>query len=227
MYDPVARENEIMDTLREFADSGLEFVVVGGYAVSAFRHRFSIDADIVIRKGDRGKFEQILHERNYRKAFSTQLENICSSEFVRYENSGLKVNIDLLIGGLGVRQTGAAFSFEFLWDNSAKKLIEGTDKAVKTHVPSREILIVLKLHSGRLTDLRDVAALSFDLNLNVIRKNLFIGNQSVLKKNMEKLKALTEKPEFRDSFKGVFMEKGYRINPNEINKLAKLESSSK
>lgn len=222
MYDPVERENEIMDTLQKFADSGHDFVVVGGYAVSAFRHRFSIDADIVIRKEDREKFEKMLRERGYRKMVSMQLENVYSSEFARYENSKLKVNMDLLTGGLGVRQTGASFSFEFLLANSSKKLIEGIEKAVRACVPEKEILIILKLHSGRLTDLRDVAALSFNLNLDVIRRHLFRGNQSILRKNMEKLKALIEKPEFQDSFKGVFMEKGYRINPDEIRKLARL-----
>lgn len=223
MHDPVERENGIMDMLKKFADSGPDFVVVGGYGVSAFRHRFSIDADIVIRKEDKEKFEKMLRGRGYRKTISMRLGNLYSSEFMRYENSKLKVSMDLLIGGLGVRQTGAAFSFEFLLANSSKKLIEGMEKAVKAHVPEKEILIILKLHSGRLTDLRDVAALSFNLNMDIIRNHLFRGNQSILLKNMEKLKTLLEKPEFQDSFKGVFMEKGYRIDPDEIRKLAGLK----
>jgi hypothetical protein len=137
MYDPVERENEIMNMLKKFADNGLEFVIVGGYAVSAFRHRFSIDADIVIMKGDKEKFEKILKDENYRKTISMQLKNIYSSEFVRYENKELKVSIDLLIGGLEARQTRASFSFEFLFKNSSKRLIEGVEKAVEARVPRR------------------------------------------------------------------------------------------
>jgi len=45
----VERENEILKTIRAFADAGLDFVVVGGYAVSGLgRHRFSVDLDVVI-----------------------------------------------------------------------------------------------------------------------------------------------------------------------------------
>ena len=46
---------------------------------------------------------------------SKELENLYSTKFERYEkNVGLPVNVDLLIGGMGVRQTNAAFSFDFL-----------------------------------------------------------------------------------------------------------------
>jgi hypothetical protein len=68
-----------------------------------------------------------------------------------------------------------------------------------------------------------VAALGFNLDMDVIRESLFRGNRNVLRKNMKKLGSLIEKTEFRDSFKGVFMEKGYRINPGEIRKLVMLK----
>lgn len=223
MHDFVERENEIIEILRRLADSGLEFVVVGGYAVSAFRHRFSVDADIVIRKEDRGIFEDILRKEGYKKTISMQLKNTYSSEFVRYERGELNISVDLLIGGLAARQTGASFSFDLLFKNSSKRPIEGIEKAVKAHVPRREILIILKLHAGRLTDMRDVAALSFDLELDVIKRYLFRGNQAVLGENMKRLESMIEKPEFQDSFKGVFMEKGYRIDPDEIRKVARLK----
>ena len=41
MYDLVKRENEILETLNDFLDNKLIFILVGGYAVSAFKHRFS------------------------------------------------------------------------------------------------------------------------------------------------------------------------------------------
>ena len=42
----VERENEILKTIRAFADAGLDFVAVGGYAVSGLgRHRFSVDLE--------------------------------------------------------------------------------------------------------------------------------------------------------------------------------------
>ena len=34
--------------LQKFIDAGLDLIVIGGYGVSAYKHRFSIDADLVI-----------------------------------------------------------------------------------------------------------------------------------------------------------------------------------
>jgi len=53
----IERENEILKTIRSLADSGLDFVVIGGYAVSGFgRHRFSVDLDVVIDEKDLDAF---------------------------------------------------------------------------------------------------------------------------------------------------------------------------
>jgi hypothetical protein len=209
--------------IETFSRENLEFVVVGGYAVSAFRHRFSIDADILIRREDRDKFEKILKEGGYKKAMTKSLENVYSSEFVRYDKTNPKVSIDLMIGGIASRQTGASFGFDFIFANSDTMTIEGIQNAVKARVPKREIQIIMKLHSGRLTDLRDVAALSWDLDMEIIRKHLFRGNLSMLKKTMEKLGSLTEEPNFVDSFKGVFMERGKSMKASEVKKLANLK----
>ncbi|MBI2675202.1 MAG: hypothetical protein HYX24_01990 [Candidatus Aenigmarchaeota archaeon] len=222
MFDFGARENEIMETLQAFAGAGLEFVVVGGYAVSAYRHRFSIDADVVIRKEDATRFEKILEKRRYKKTVTKKLENAYSSEFVRYERKDIKVSIDLLIGGLGMRQTGASVGFDFLFENSSRMKITGTEKSVVVRVPRREVLIILKLHAGRLTDLRDVAALSYGLDMEIIRKHLFRGDRKALQEHLKTLEELMDKPEFQDSFKGVFMEEEYRIRPDEIRKIARL-----
>ncbi|MCX6814254.1 MAG: hypothetical protein NTY20_01190 [Candidatus Aenigmarchaeota archaeon] len=224
MFELVERENEILGMLEKLAARGLDFAVIGGYGVSAYRHRFSVDADIVIRKEDAEKFENILKESGYRKTISRVLENTYSSEFVRYEKSQPNVNMDMLIGGIGVRQTGASFGFDFIFGNSGKKEIEGSERSVTCMVPIKELLIILKLHSGRLTDLRDVAALSFNLDIGFIKKHLFRGDAKILKGNMKKLESLLEKQEFQDSFKGVFMEKEYKINVPEIKKLANLSS---
>jgi len=47
----LARENEILRIIKSFVKSKLEFILVGGYAVSALaRQRFSVDCDVVIPK---------------------------------------------------------------------------------------------------------------------------------------------------------------------------------
>ena len=223
MLNPLERENEIISVLEALKGLGLDFILVGGYAVSAYRHRFSIGADVVIRKGDKPRFEEMLRSRGYKRMIGKQLDDAYSSEYVRYGKNEPKADVDLLIGGIAIRQTGAAYSFELLMENSKEMTIEVSEKSVNARVPRREMLIALKLHSGRLTDLRDVAALAFKLDFALIKKILFRGNAEVLERNMKQLGALINKEGFRDSFKGVFMEKGYRIDAGEIRRLSMMK----
>lgn len=218
MYDLVKKENEIIETLKKFSDKKLVFLLVGGYAVSAFKHRFSIDADVVIKKEDLEKFERILKDGDYKKTIAKKLENLYSSEFIRYERKESKVSIDLMIDGVGSRTTNAVFSFKFLLEHSKKRLIEGIEKSIKANVPVKEVLIILKLHSGRLTDIRDIVALAYDLDFNIIRNNIFVGKHDMIKQNILKLLSLIEKKEFIDSFKGVFVEKKYDVDFNTVKK---------
>jgi len=60
MEDLIKKENSIFEILQKFIDSSLNFIIVGGYAVSSFKHRFSVDADIVIKNEDLKDFEKIL-----------------------------------------------------------------------------------------------------------------------------------------------------------------------
>ena len=67
MFELINRENKIFEILQRFIDAELDFVMIGGYAVSVFKHRFSVDADIVIRKEDKEKFEKVLLENKFKK----------------------------------------------------------------------------------------------------------------------------------------------------------------
>src|SRR3989344_8953533 len=116
MEELIKKENEIFDILQRFIDLDLDFIIVGGYAVSAYKHRFSVDADIVIKSIDLKKFEDILNRYGFNKTISKDLENIYSSRFMRYEKEF--ASIDMLIDALASRQTDASFGFELLFENS-------------------------------------------------------------------------------------------------------------
>ena len=165
MEDLIKKENEIFEILQKFIDSNLNFIVVGGYAVSAFKHRFSVDADIVIKNEDLLKFEEVLKESNFNKTIVKELENNYSSKFIRYEKD--KASIDMLIDALASRTTNASFSYELIFNNSIKKKIIGIEKEVPVRIPVKELLIIMKLHSGRLTDFRDIAALAKGADLEL------------------------------------------------------------
>lgn len=214
----IERENEIFDILSEL--SGLDFVLIGGYAVSAYKHRFSVDADIVIRKTDLPKFEDILHKKGYRKTISKELENTYSTEFTRYEKKeGLTVSVDLLIGGMGIRQTNACISFDKLYSNSEKKKIVGIEKEIGLRIPTREMLIALKLNAGRLTDLRDVVALSENFNPSKVKSMMDLGNIQIVKDTINKILGLLDDKGFMDSYKGVFIEKKFKPNTKLLKRL--------
>lgn len=221
--DYIERENTIFDALQALVSAGLNFIVVGGYAVSAYKHRFSVDVDIVIKAQDKAKFEEVLKKNGFVKTIVKDLDHVYAPEFIRYELKGkLPVSVDLLIGGIGSRTTGASFSFEQLQEHAEKKKVVGTEKEVTVQIPKREILIALKLHSGRLTDFRDIAALAKNIDIDLIEGILWRGKTDVVKENIKKLILLLDKKEFMDSFKGVFMEKKYDIDSDEIRKLKKL-----
>lgn len=224
MFDTfIKRENQIFEILQEFADAGLEFVVVGGYAVSAYKHRFSVDVDIVVKRNDMEKFTLILAKNKFVKTIFKQLENEYSSQFVRYEKKDeLPVSFDMLIDGLGVRQTNAAFGYDLLRSYSEKKKIRGIEKEVVLLVPRRELLVAMKLHAGRATDLRDVAALCKGLDLALIRKVIQRGDTAPVKESIAKLISLLDNTDFINSFKGIFLEKKYDLDTQEIKKLRKL-----
>ena len=220
MKDLIEKENLVFDILQRFLDEGIEFVIVGGYAVSAFKHRFSIDADIVVQAKDLEKFESILKKKGFSKVIEKKLENIYSSGFIRYEKD--RIGIDILIDALASRTTDASFSYSLLSMNSAKRKLIGIEKELIARIPSKELLIVMKLHSGRLTDMRDIAALAKSTNLETIRRFLFIGNLKALQKNMDKLGVVVKHKNFIDSFKGVFIEKKFDIDVKQVERIAKL-----
>ena len=213
----IKRENEIFEAIEAFQK--LECTLIGGYAVSAYKHRFSVDADIVIKKHDFPEFKKILTRLGFMETISKKLENMYSTEFKRFEKkTGLPVSIDLLLGGMGVRQTGTAISFEKIWENSETRKITGIEKSVRARIPTREMLIVLKLQAGRLTDFRDIVALSEMFDPEKVRGMLEVNNQ--VKENISRLIALTDDRKFMDSFKGVFMEKRFTPRIDLLKKLS-------
>lgn len=224
MEELIKKENDIFDILQRFIDAKLAFIIVGGYAVSAFKHRFSVDADIVIQSEDLQKFEAIVKKENFRKTSEKELENIYSSRFMRYEKD--TASVDFMIDAVTARATAASFSYKLLADHSIEKKIIGIEKEISAKIPIKELIIAMKVHSGRLTDLRDIAALARGTDLDKIRKFLFIGDQNTLNANLKKIAQVVNDKNFVDSFKGVFIEKKFDVDLNQVEQIAKLTSSS-
>jgi len=225
MRNLIERENEIFSILNKFSNKNLEFILVGGYAVSAYKHRFSVDADIVIKEKDVEIFEETLKSEGFQKQQSRELEDIYASKFIRYEKKEPLISIDLMINALASRTTNASFSFDLILKNSEIKKIIGIEKEAKVKIPNKELLIAMKLHSGRLTDFRDIAALAKSTDIEKIKQLIARGDTIPLKTNLINLSKTINDKKFIDSFKGVFIEKKFDIDTIQLEKISKLSST--
>lgn len=204
----IERENEILKTVRSLAEARLDFVVVGGYAVSALaRHRFSVDCDIVVPKNRLGDFESILGKEGFMKHVERAgFDEIYAGEFVSYkkEIAGLPVTIDLLVGSLVCRATKAAWSFEYVKRHSMVANISGTEASVSCRVPERELLIAFKIHSARRADVRDIIMLRENADFEKVLGHMRKGDTEALKGQVKNIIAALEDKNLVDSLKGVF-----------------------
>jgi len=199
----VDRENEIFDVLQAFKSEDLDFVVVGGYGVSAYQHRFSVDADLVIQSKDLDRFVEVLDKKGFKK--DTDRDLVYSGRYLAYvKDQELPVTIDVLVDELQCRQTDASWSYNHFQENSVEKEIEGSEESVRVRVPTEELLIAVKLHSGRLTDTRDVVALIDNADLDEVERHINRGDQKLLRKGLENINQSVSDSDFEDSFKGVF-----------------------
>ena len=195
------REQEVMRILALLLEKELDFIVVGGYAVSTYKKRFSIDLDIVVKENDLEKFEKMLEKEGYSLHYEKKIALLYGENFKRFmkKMKNLPVDMDLLINGLVSRTTNATWSFDYIKKHSVKRKLSNLEFLT----PERELLIAMKIHSGRLSDVRDVVAL-MPCNKETIKKHLLKGDIKKLKQSMKKQMDFLEKPQFDDSFKGIF-----------------------
>ncbi len=195
------REREVMKILNLFIDKKLDFVVVGGYAISTYKKRFSIDLDVVVKEEDLEKFEKALEKEGYALHYEKEIALMYGENFKRFmkKMKNLPVDIDLLINGLVSRTTGATWGLDYIKRNSIKRKLNNSEFLT----PEKELLIAMKFHSGRLSDIRDIVAL-MPCDKDKLRKHLLNGDIKKLKESIEKQVAFLDKPQFNDSFKGIF-----------------------
>ncbi len=204
----VKRENEIMWALHGFVEEKLDFVVVGGYAVSGLgKHRFSVDCDVVISKMKLGKTEEVLKRHGYERDFEKKgFDGTYAGEFVRYKKKvgELPVTFDLLVDSLVCRTTGASWSFEYIKKHSVKTDIGGIEASVRCAVPEKELMIAFKVHSARRTDVRDTVMLMENSDLDKVLTHLRRGKPELLKEQINKILEMLNDEKLVDSLKGVF-----------------------
>lgn len=215
----IDRENDIFNILNSLKNEQIDFILVGGYAVSAFKHRFSVDVDLIVKEEQLKAILAVLKKNNFEEYKSRDLENIYQGKFKSFiKKTKLPVTVDLLINSISSRQTKACWGFALFKDNSEEKEVKGIEKSVIAKVPLKELLIAMKIHSGRLTDIRDVVAISEGSDFNKVVEFTRRGDLDKLRAGLIKFEEIIINKNFIDSFKGVFSLENFPLTNFEYSK---------
>lgn len=205
-----ARSEALVEVLQELQESEIEFVLVGGYAISQFQTRFSTDLDLVIAPDDHDDVVAFLRNRGFERMTDLEVppeETIYEREielFERTEGLAHPVGVDLLVNGLGCRQTGAEWSFDYLRTHSTVRTISGGTRSATAQTADGEILVAAKLHSARKTDLADVLAAVPEIAFGKVESHLHRGDEDALRSQLEDAQAFIEEGGLDHRFKSIF-----------------------
>jgi len=202
------REALCLDLLRKLPQ---RFVLIGGYAASSFDFpRFSVDLDLVVKGRDAPGFAAMAKREGFELVQDAgEFSKFYKGRVMRFEKKvdSLPVSVDLFVNMVQSRQTDAAYSFDYFWENSEIRRVVGSGAKdhAEVRVANREMLIALKINSMRMSDQRDIIALSNGpIDAAKILGHLRRAPKDSILRHLDIISATLEKPESKDSIKGVF-----------------------
>ena len=201
------RSDALIELLNEITQAGHEYVLVGGYAVSAFNARFSTDLDIVVAPDSKAEFAEFLERQGFEETDSHAKEWFYDTEVIEYEKRltpQQPIGFDLLVNGLGCRQTEAQWSFDYLYDHSHQQQVSGGTVTTTARVIDGAVLVAAKLHSGRETDLRDILAVAEEIDLDTVTTHLLRGDDDALREQLEEGLEILEGDELKHGYRSDF-----------------------
>lgn len=216
----VAREAEVLKTLQTIRQSGEKFTLVGGYAVNTYSTlpRYSVDCDLVVTRSQLNRFSSILDDQGYTDegaVYLNGIEGLETRKFVK-KVGGEKVSVDLLVDGVRCRQTAAVWKEVECAKTSRELRVTGVNGSVLSSVASRDLLISMKLHSGRDTDLRDIVMLARDSDWEKVKKLSNRGVREKLIDQLDKEIATLSNGQFESQLKAAFTSK-----QNEVGRISR------
>jgi hypothetical protein len=204
------RSEALIDVLEELEHSDIGFVLVGGYAISQFETRFSTDLNLVIAPEDYDDVVTFLEARGFERKAGFEVppeETIYNREielFERTEGLAHPVGADVLVNGLGCRQTEAEWSFDYLREHGSETAISGGTRSTTARTADGEVLVAAKLHSGRKTDLADVLAAIPAIDLHDVESHLHRGDADALRSQLRDAHTFIEEGGLDHRFKSLF-----------------------
>lgn len=203
--DLESREAEIINTISLLPKG---FIVIGGYAASALSaHRFSVDCDIVISKEDAKEFRNELRKQNYKKLKSAKGFDEAYGGAVEIYTKRTKtgtISVDLFINSITARKTMSTWGYEYVKDNSNEATISGVRNSANVSVPTKELLMAMKIHSGRDMDIRDIVMLSEDADWKSVTEHAARGEKNELVKHLTHIMSRMDEKQFGESLRAAF-----------------------
>lgn len=111
-----------------------------------------------------------------------------------------------MVDALRWRQTNAEWSYRYLHEHSVHESLE-VAPALRARIPEPALLFAIKLHSGRVTDARDLVVISTRADFDRIDGHVHRGDPNEFRTRIDGVIETLEGENFEDSFKGVFRQK--------------------
>ena len=176
------REAEIIRILRVLTEEADGFVLIGGYAVSAYgHHRFSIDCDIATNRNNTPAIDTVLLREGYELWKGGPRPPLgVAMRVYRKPIAGQPVSVDLFVNTVVSRSTRGTWTYKFIRENSVEAIVVGTTDSTPSRVADRNLLMALKLHEGRTQDLEDLVVLSEKADWKMVARYAASGSKEQL-----------------------------------------------
>lgn len=81
-----------------------------------------------------------------------------------------------MAGAVQSRATDATWRYDELARRAESVTIDGSERSVTTWIPEPEVLMAMAMHTGRLTDARDVVELADNVDFERVADDVVRGN---------------------------------------------------
>jgi hypothetical protein len=201
-----ARETEIIRILRVLSEAIDGFVVVGGYAVNALgQHRVSVDCNLATDRDSVPVIDSRLLGEGYTLARSDVRLPI-GVTIREYHKSvgGELASLELFVDTVVNTTTRGIWSYGFIRENSVEAIVVGATGSTPARVAQRNLLVAMKLHSGRTHDSGDVVMLSEGVDWKTVAKCAGCGSKEQLIAQVDFAIGEISSPRFASELKSTF-----------------------
>jgi len=201
-----SRETEIIRILRVLSEATDGFVVIGGYAVNAFgQHRFSVGCDLATDRDNVPVIDATLLREGY-ELRRNEVRPPIGVTIREYRKSvgGETASLELLVDSVVSTTTRGTWTYGFIQDNSVEAIIVGATDSTPSKVAQRNLLVAMKLHTGRTEDLGDVVMLSERVDWKAVARCAGCGSKEQLVEQIESAIREMSSTKFASDLKSIF-----------------------